>query len=409
MPIINLSTKRADLKPGEGTANMKHATLDKPVSGRFSRRQVLKMAGGLGLAAAGMGLLDACSPRPTAPSTAGGTLETTTIRIPVGNTIPICIAPLYMAEPFLRAEGFTNVQYVASATPTLTVDAVASGAGDMSLQFSGPDITYVDAGKPVLMLAGIHIGCFVLFGTSAITNVGDLKGKTISISQIGGADYVFMASILANVGLDPNTDVGWRPVPAVQTKQEFIDGKIDAILAFPPHAQELMDLQVGHVVVNSMMDKPWSQYYCCMATFNRDFVQTKPVATKRALRALLNATDATALHPDQAARLLLNKKIAPVYKYALEAMQEIPYNRWRVYNPEDTTRFYSLLLNGVGMIKSTPDQIIKVGTDWRFLSELKSELPATPAPQGAFAATRSLLCKVDDHPTVGERRARSAD
>src|SRR5258708_29564442 len=251
------------------------------------------------------------------------------------------------------------------------------------MQFSGPSIIYVDAGKPITMLAGIHVGCFELLGTAGITNIGDLKGKSVGISQLGGVDHVFMSSMLANVGLNPNTAVNWITLPLDQRMQLFAASKIDALLAFPPAVQQLRANNVGHAVVNSMMDAPWSQYFCCMATFSQDFVQTKPVATKAALRALLNATDATALHPEQAAKLMVDKGYATNYAYALQAMQDIPYNRWRQYNTEDTIRFYGLLLHGVGMIKSTPDEIIKQGTDWTFLNELKAAMPALATPTAA--------------------------
>jgi NitT/TauT family transport system substrate-binding protein len=354
-----------------------------PSSGPLSRRQFLQVAGGLGLSAAGLALLEACGANPASPTAAADKLETTTIRIPLGGTggVSTCVAPLFVAEDFLKAEGFTDVQYVKSATPITIVAALAAGAGDMSMQFSGPSILNVDAGKPIIMLAGIHVGCFVLFGSAAITNISDLKGKTVGIAQLGGPDHVFMSSILANVGLNPNTDITWTIRPVAETKQLFTDGKIDAILAFPPAAQELRAKNIGHVVVNSMMDAPWSQYFCCMATFNRDFVQKNPVATKRALRALLKATDVTALHPEQAARLMVDKGFTPNYDYALQAMKDIPYNRWRQYNPEETIRFYSLLLHGVGMVKNTPEAIIKQGTDWHFLNELKTEMPTAPTPQ----------------------------
>jgi NitT/TauT family transport system substrate-binding protein len=203
--------------------------------------------------------------------------------------------------------------------------------------------------------------------------------------------------------------VNWTILPIASEPQVFIDGKIDAFLAFPPVAQKMRAESVGHVVVNSMQDAPWAQYFCCFATFNRDFVQKNPVATKRALRALLKATDQTALHPEQAAQVLMDRGFATNYDYTLQAMHEIPYNRWRIYNPEDTVRFYALLLNGAKMAKNTPDQIIKQGTDWTFLSELKAELPATPAPAGALAATRSLFCAVDGSRTAGAPRPRNAE
>jgi NitT/TauT family transport system substrate-binding protein len=74
------------------------------------------------------------------------------------------------------------------------------------------------------------------------------------------------------------------------------------------------------------------------------------------------------------AQLIVDKGYTKRYDYALQTMQEIPYNRWREYNPEDTVRFYALRLHEASMIKSSPQKIIAQGTDWRFLKELKREL-----------------------------------
>jgi len=362
---------------------------------RLSRRQLLRAAGGLGLTAAGLALLDACSPAatptaaptaaptlvpPIAPTAAAQKLETTTIRIPLGSAttpVSVCVAPVFVAEDLLKAEGFTDVQYVRSTTgPTLVIDALASGAGDMTLQFSGPSIVFLDAGKQVTMLAGVHVGCFALFGSSKVSAIGDLKGQNIAISQIGGPDHVFLSIMLANGGIDPIKDVTFTATPPATAKQQFMDGTLDAYMAFPPAVQELRAKSIGHVVIDSMMDMPWSQYFCCMATFSSSFVQNNPVATKAALRALLKATDVTAQHPDQAAKLMVDKGFTPNYDYALQAMKDIPYNQWRKLNPEDTIRYYATILQKVGMIKSTPDQIVKEGTNWSFLNELKTEMPA---------------------------------
>jgi NitT/TauT family transport system substrate-binding protein len=125
-----------------------------------------------------------------------------------------------------------------------------------------------------------------------------------------------------------------------------------------------------------MMDMPYSQYFCCMATFSTAFVQKNPVATKAALRALLKAADLTAMHPDQAAKLMVDKGYTPNYDYALQAMKDIPYGKWRTLNPEDTIRYYANLLQKIGMIKSTPDQIVARGTNWQLLNQLKTELPS---------------------------------
>lgn len=130
------------------------------------------------------------------------------------------------------------------------------------------------------------------------------------------------------------------------------------------------------MVVNMTMDRPWSQYFCCMVVGNRDFVRQHPVATKRVLRALLKAADLCALEPGRAARFLLDKGDTKPYDLALYGIQEIPYDKWREYDPEDTVRLFILRLHEIGMITSSPQKIIAQGTDWRFLNELKKELKA---------------------------------
>ena len=73
--------------------------------------------------------------------------------------------------------------------------------------------------------------------------------------------------------------------------QLFVDGKIDAFLGIPPEPQELRARKIGHMIVNSAVDRPWSQYFCCMLAANTDFVHKYPVATKRVMRAILKAAD----------------------------------------------------------------------------------------------------------------------
>ena len=156
------------------------------------------------------------------------------------------------------------------------------------------------------------------------------------------------------------------------------DGKIDGFWAAPPDVQEFRARKIGHVLVNSMMDRPWSQYFCCLVAANRDFVQKNPVATKRALRAILKSADVCAREPERSARFLVDKGYTKNYDLALEAMKEMgmAYGKWREYDPEDTVRFYALRLHEIGMVKSSPQKIIAQGTDWRFLKELKKELKA---------------------------------
>jgi NitT/TauT family transport system substrate-binding protein len=126
------------------------------------------------------------------------------------------------------------------------------------------------------------------------------------------------------------------------------------------------------VIVSSGLDRPWSQYFCCTIGANREFARRNPVATKRALRAILKAAQFCSAEPERAARLMADKGYR--YDFALQTMNEIRYANWRDYAPEDAVRFYALRLREAGMIKSTPNKILAEGTDWRFFNELKHEL-----------------------------------
>ena len=113
-----------------------------------------------------------------------------------------------------------------------------------------------------------------------------------------------------------------------------------------------------------------------MVYTRREFARKYPVATKRALRAILKGADVCAREPERVARFLVDKGYTKNYDYALQTMKELrmAYGVWREYDPEDTIRFYSLQLQEIGMINARPQKIIAQGTDWRFIRELKKEL-----------------------------------
>jgi NitT/TauT family transport system substrate-binding protein len=294
--------------------------------------------------------------------------ETTTVRM---TKIPgICVAPQYVAEELLKTEGFTNVQYVELAENVYP--GFAAGKIDISMAFVAPFIIQVDAGVPIVLLGGVHAGCYELFGTERVKAIRDLKGKTVAVPGLGSPHHVFVASMAAHVGMDPKRDINFVIHPAAESMQLLAERKIDALMGFPPVPQELREKKIGHVIVNSGLDRPWSQYFCCIVAAHQEFIRKHPVATKRALRAMLKATQFCAAEPERAARLVADKGYR--YDFALQTMNEIQYARWREYDAEDTIRFYALRLHEAGMIKSTPNKIISQGTDWRFFNELKREL-----------------------------------
>jgi NitT/TauT family transport system substrate-binding protein len=271
----------------------------------------------------------------------------------------------------LRAEGFTEIRYVDAPPGFLPL-----GKADFTQAYASNFLRQIDADDPITLLSGVHVGCFELFANQGIHGIPDLKEKTIGVQAMGSLGNTLVLMMAAQVGLDPDKDIHWIADPAVKPLDLFIQGKIDAFLAFPPEPQELRARQIGRVILNSATDRPWSQYFCCLLGGDREYVRKYPIATKRVLRAILKASDLCATQPERAAQQLVDRGFTARYDYALQTVSELPYDKWREYDPEDTLRFYALRLHDAGLIKSSPNKIITESTDWRFLNELKQELKA---------------------------------
>ena len=299
--------------------------------------------------------------------------ETTKLKLLVGPATGI--APLWAAQELLVSEGFSDLQYVKIGTDTKAwaPEAFLSGEADLGLAFVPSDILHIDAGAPLVILAGSHIGCVELVGSSRIRSAHDLKGKTVAVERLRSDEQTFVSLFAAHVGLDSQKEVNWVVDPSRDHARLLTEGKIDAFITRPPWSLELRAKKIGHVLVSTTTDKPWSHYFCCLVTSTREFVRTHPVATKRAVRAIVKAADVCAVEPHRVARLISDTGLAR-YDNALQTLQEIPYGKWREHDPEDAVRFFALRMRDVGMIKSSPQKIIAEGTDWRFLNELKREL-----------------------------------
>ncbi len=300
--------------------------------------------------------------------------ETTTIRLPFNSNI--CLAPQYVAEELLRAEGFTDIRYLAAPPGVSAVEMVARGDMDWNSTFAGTLVYQLDKGFPVTTLAGLHAGCYELFAHDPIRTISDLKDRRVGIQTLSSSAHLYLSIIVRHVGLDPNTDIDWITTPDGNAMELFAEGKTDAFLAFPPEPQELRARKIGRMILSTAMDKPWSQYLCCVLYANRSFVRDHPVATKRLVRASLKTADFCAAEPEKAAQRLVEGGFAKRYDYALQTLKEIAYQDWRNYDAEDAMRFYALGLHDVGMITSSPKRLIAEGTDWRFLNEIKRELKA---------------------------------
>jgi NitT/TauT family transport system substrate-binding protein len=349
----------------------------------LSRRDFLRIAASAGAVGAGAVLLGGCGSgdgNGSATSTPGVVVdpppETTTIRLPK-NTLNPRLAPFFLADQFLPAEGFTDVQYIDVPEFSDGFEQLIAGEVDIGVAYTSSVLVAAERDDQLVMLAGVQVSPFVLFGNDRVQSLRDLKGKRIFVFRRDATDsiYALWAVLLAYVGIDLEREVEFVELAVDDVFPQIAAGTIDAWLSAGPYTTIFQDATSGHIFLDALMDPPWSQYFGRVATGNRDFVEKNPAAAKRALRAILKGTDMCAREPEGAARYLVDRGFSTWdYDLTLDGISAQSYAAWREFNPEDTVRFYALRLREAGLVTSTPDELIARATDWRYLNEIKREL-----------------------------------
>jgi NitT/TauT family transport system substrate-binding protein len=237
--------------------------------------------------------------------------------------------------------------------------------------------------------------------------VPDLRGRTIAVlaDQVDAPDFPFLAVLLRSIDIEID-EVALRKGSLEEGKLRLASGEVDAFITFPPHTQELREKGVGHVLLSSIEDPPWSQNYCCVLMANSDFIKKYPTATRRVLRAYLLAADDCRDRPEDVADFMVQTGQIENSDYSSEMMRVLPYDVWRTHQPEDSFRFYGNLMYDTGLLRRTPREIINRGTDWRFLESLRPELAARPrfAPARARAVDWHCDLTVPKAASVGQAK-----
>ena len=179
--------------------------------------------------------------------------ETTTVKLPIDPAI--CTMPQMITRQLLQAEGFTDIRFV-HEPPGNPNQLLAHGDVDLMVGYASNFIVGLDKGEATTLLAGVHGGCFVLFGPEDVHGIAGLKGKTVGVPGFGTGPELLLSLMAAEVGLDPKKDLHWIGNPKEKPKDLFIAGRVDAFLAFPPEPQELRARHIGRVIFDTAGPPP---------------------------------------------------------------------------------------------------------------------------------------------------------
>jgi NitT/TauT family transport system substrate-binding protein len=340
---------------------------------RISRRRALAATGGLiaglgGLALAGCGDEDSpqLTPTPEPPP------ETTAIRL----SLAVCDAPFMICEPYLREEGFTDIQLTAGAA----VAQITEGRSDIATGLFVTDLAAaIEAGSPIVAIGSVHPGCSEMWASPSVATLKDLRGHTVVVraKSANFLPYTYMAIALKNAGVDPS-EVNFVVKSDADLTRQFLDGRSDllflattAAVAFRTNPENK-----GHLVLDQAMEAPWSEQQCCVVTTSRDWLQANPIAAKRALRAVYRASDSLPKDRLEAAKLVTDKGMfmGPANVELVRGAVNMVDYEWRKHDLAESLRFHGRLMNQVDLLKLTPEETIAKGTDLRFTKDLVAEL-----------------------------------
>jgi NitT/TauT family transport system substrate-binding protein len=318
----------------------------------------------------------AASPTPLPPP------ETAVVRLGAGaaGIPPTCDAQLWLVEETLREEGIQ----------AKFGGGLRDGTADFVTVYANYQITGIDAGFPLLVLAGGHTGCIEMWAAPGIRSISDLRGKTYETfdrsvkfgdKTAAGVYHGFVLATLAHIGLD-SAELKLVDVPPEQDiEKDYLEGRSDMIV-LSVHSGPLMrrnPSRRGSVILDTSVDKPWSQSYCCLLSTHRDFAKANPVTAKRVTRAFVRAADLVASDKKAAVRTGLSRFYKDSKVLTAELLDEtiamLSYD-WREYDPEETVRFFALRLRDAKLVKKSPQQILDEGSDLAYFRQLRKELKA---------------------------------
>src|SRR6516165_7202113 len=108
-----------------------------------------------------------------------GPPETTTVRL--AKIAGICIAPQYVADELLRAEGFTEIRYVATDAGVPAALSLARGEVDFTANFAPALIILIDARQPEAIVGGGDNGCLELAARDDRGCIAELSDKNVGV------------------------------------------------------------------------------------------------------------------------------------------------------------------------------------------------------------------------------------
>jgi len=306
-------TKRFEDKP---------MTNDRPMpSSAASRRLFLAGAGALGLGAPASLVASGVFARPAAQlpadlldppicraaveaPAAAGALKKITF---AWNATAACLPTITSAKEkgFFERHGLDVDLLNYSGSTDQLLETLATGKADAAVGMALRWLKPLEQGFDVKIVAGIHGGCMRLLAptSSGITDLKDLKGKSIAVSDMNSPAKNFFAILLKKAGLDPDSDVTYKIYPGPLLRAAVEKGEADALADGDPNTY-IWQKDKKFIEIATNLSGEYATRTCCIIGVSGRLIREDKKTASAIARAILEAADFTAHHPAESAATL---------------------------------------------------------------------------------------------------------
>ncbi|MDS1030224.1 ABC transporter substrate-binding protein [Bacillota bacterium LX-D] len=271
----------------------------------------------------------------------------------------VCGAPAYVAyeKGFFAEEGF-DVELVSG---TMETNKTGLATGEFTVT-NGDFVwfTSIQQGLDLRVIGGLHKGCIrlVVPPGSSIKTAADLKGKTIGVDEIGGVPMAVASVVAANAGLDPQKDVKWLAYPLDQLEESIKKGEVDAFAAWDPFGK-LAEVNSNYTVLSSISEDPiFKGRSCCFLYASGKEVDANPEKVRAIARAYQKATEWIAAHPEETAKLEIEKKYVAADNAELVTQLIKDYDfKYTTAQAKDDVNYFVKQFSKTGFLKKDTDPV----------------------------------------------------
>lgn len=248
-----------------------------------------------------------------APSSDSSSGDSGLYHLRIAYSPSLCQAPLHVAveKGFFEAEGIEpeNIQIDAAHVQ----EAIGADQVDVGFGLIGKFLQPVENGLPIKFTAGIHTGCVKIVAPkdSGIESPADLKGKKIGVSGLAGAETIVAKRVLANEGIsfdETNPEAEFVAFNKNDLGQALENGAIDVIAMSDPIVSQFVQQYNLNVLVDTATSEEFSSEYCCASFVSNKLAEEHPDIAAAFTRAVLKASVYVNEHPEEAAKIQLDKK-----------------------------------------------------------------------------------------------------